>query len=198
MISPLNVRALSMGLVFLAAIAGTHRAYANEAAWHALAEGGKVVLMRHAAVKAGRGNGNSLLRDSSCKKERNLSSEGERAAGEVGKKFRERAIPVSDVRHSPFCRTADTALIAFARGVPAGYLSLLEILGSDEAAAQTLELSQVIGGYMGAGNLVLITHEPNINAVSFEMMKPADFLVLQPKGGSEFEELGVVRGSGSD
>lgn len=47
--------------------------------------------------------------------------------------------------------------------------------------------------YTGAGNLVLITHEPNVNAVSFEMMGHSDFLVLQPLGGSEFEELGVVR-----
>jgi hypothetical protein len=29
------------------------------------------------------------------------------------------------------------------------------------------------------------------------MMKPSDFLVLQLNGGSEFEELGVVRWSGS-
>jgi len=79
----------------------------------------------------------------------------------------------------------------------AGYLSLLEILGPDEAAAQTRELSQVIGGSTGAGNLVLITHESNINAVSFEMMKPSDFLVLQLNGGCEFEELGVVRWIGS-
>jgi len=198
MTSMFDVRALFAGGAFLAAMIGTHPAQANDAAWKILAEGGKVVLMRHAAVNAGRGQGNSLLRDPSCKQERNLSSDGERAAAEVGKQFRERNIPVSEVRHSPFCRTADTARIAFGQGVPAAYLSLLEILGPDEAAAQTRELSEVIGGYTGAGNLVLITHEPNLNAVSFEMMKPSDFLVLRPLGGSEFEELGVVRWRGPE
>jgi phosphohistidine phosphatase SixA len=194
-----DVRALFAGGAFLAAMIGTHPAQANDdAVWKKLAEGGKVVLMRHAAVNAGRGQGNSLLRDPSCKQERNLSSDGERAAAEVGKQFRERNVPVSGVRHSPFCRTADTARIAFGQGVPAAYLSLLEILGPEEAAAQTRELSQVIGGYTGAGNLVLITHEPNLNAVSFEMMKPSDFLVLRPLGGSEFEELGVVRWRGPE
>jgi phosphohistidine phosphatase SixA len=180
-------------MVSAAALAGTSSAYANDAAWEKLAEGGKVVLMRHAAVNTGRGQGNSLLRDPSCKKERNLSSEGERQAAEVGKRFRERNIPISAVRHSPFCRTADTARFAFAQGAPADYLGLLEILGADEAAAQTRELSQAIGGYTGAGNLVLITHEPNVNAVSFEMTGHSDFLVLRPLGGSTFEELGVVR-----
>lgn len=199
MTSVFDIRAVFVGGAFLAAMIGTHPAQANDdAVWKKLAEGGKVVLMRHAAVNAGRGQGNSLLRDPSCKQERNLSSDGERAAAEVGKQFRERNIPVSEVRHSPFCRTADTARIAFGQGVPAAYLSLLEILGPDEAAAQTRALSAVIGGYTGAGNLVLITHEPNLNAVSFEMMKPSDFLVLRPLGGSEFEELGVVRWRGPE
>jgi phosphohistidine phosphatase SixA len=193
MIPLFHVRGLLAGAVLSAAMAGAHHAHANDVAWQKLAEGGKVVLMRHAAVNTGRGQGNSLLRDPSCKKERNLSSEGERAAREVGRQFQERGIPVSEVLHSPFCRTADTARIAFARGTPAAYLSLLEVLGPEAAAAQTRTLTDVIGGYAGKGNLVLITHEPNLNAVSFEMMKHSDFLVLQPKGGSEFEELGVVR-----
>ena len=193
MTSVFDVRALFAGGAFLAAMIGTHPAQASDAVWKSLAEGGKVVLMRHAAVNSGRGQGNALLRDPSCKKERNLSSEGERDARYVGKQFQGRNIPISEVRHSPFCRTADTARIAFAQAAPAAYLSLLEILAPEEAAAQTRELSQVIGGYTGSGNLVLVTHEPNINAVSFEMMSPSDFLVLRPLGGSEFEELGVVR-----
>jgi len=193
-----DFRALFAGVALSVGLAGMNPAHANDEVWRKLAQGGKVVLMRHASVRTGPGNGNSLLRDPSCQKERNLSGEGEREARVVGKLFRERKIPVAEVRHSPFCRTADTARIAFAQGVPAEYLSLLETLGPDEAAAQTLELSQVIGGYTGEGNLVLITHEPNINAVSFEMMKPADFLVLQPKDGSDFEELGVVRLKGAD
>jgi phosphohistidine phosphatase SixA len=193
-----KLRILLAAGLFIAGAAGTVPVSANEALWQQLAEGGKVVLMRHGAVMAGRGNGNSLLRDPSCKKERNLSSEGEAQARAVGKLFQSRNIPIAEVRHSPFCRTADTARIAFGSGTPAAYLSLLEILGPDAAAAQNKELSHVIGGHAGAGNLILVTHEPNIGAVSFELVKTSDFLVLQPKGGSEYEELGVVRGSGSD
>lgn len=150
------------------------------------------MLMRHGAVKQGPGYGNSLVRDPSCKTERNLSSEGEHQARVIGERFRERNIPIHEVRHSPFCRTSDTARIAFGNGIPAEYLSLLEILGPKEAAAQTAQLNQTIGSYVGKGNLVLITHEPNINAISFETMGHADFLVLQPKGGDKFDELGVV------
>ena len=193
-----NFRALLAAGLCITGGVGTNPALASDALWQQLAEGGKVVLMRHGAVMAGHGDGNSLLRDPSCKKERNLSSEGEAQARAVGKLFQVRNIPIAEVRHSPFCRTADTARIAFGSGTPAAYLSLLEILGPDEAAAQNKELSRVIGGHAGAGNLILVTHEPNIGAVSFELMKTSDFLVLQPKGGSEYEELGVVRGGDLD
>lgn len=179
--------ALSAGLLCMP------HAQADDALWARLAEGGKVVLMRHGAVVEGRSGGNSLLRDPSCKNERNLSNEGRQQARVIGERFRERKIAIEAVRHSPYCRTSETAKLAFGSGSEVGYLSLLEVLGADAAAAQTAELNQVIGSYAGKGNLVLITHEPNINAVSFELMKPADFIVLQPKGGSEFEELGVMR-----
>lgn len=176
----------------------TTPASANDAIWAKLAEGGKVVLMRHAPVVQGRDGGNALLRDPSCKQERNLSDEGRQVAKAVGERFRARGIPVAEVRHSPYCRTTDTAKIAFGSASEADFLSLLEVLPADAAAAQTAKLNEVIGSYAGKGNLVLVTHEPNINAVSFEMIKPADFVVFQPKGDSKFEELGVIRSGGSD
>ncbi len=172
---------------------GTLPANADNAMWAKLAEGGKVVLMRHGSVQTGRGNGNSLVRDPSCREERNLSDEGRDEAREIGERFRKHNIPVAEVRYSPYCRTTDTARIAFGNGTEADFLSLLEVLGPDAASAQTAKLNEVIGSYNGKGNLVLITHEPNINAVSFEMMKTSDFLVLQPRGSNNFEELGVVR-----
>lgn len=171
-------------VVYGAGMTGAPAAGANEAAWQKLAAGGMVVLMRHGAVRSGPGQGNSLLRDPTCKRERKLSAEGEAQARRIGEAFRARNIPVAAVRHSPYCRTADTARLAFASGAPADYLSLPENL--DAAAA-------AVGSHAGTGNLILVTHEPNINAVSFEPMHHADFLVLQPLGGSDFEEVGVVQ-----
>lgn len=193
MFSSLNPPILSISITLALGLFSTSATCADNALWAKLAEGGKVVLMRHGSLNAGRNNGNSLLRDPSCTKERNLSDEGRREAKTIGEHFRARNIRIEAVHYSPYCRTAETARIAFGNGSEVAYLSLLEVLGPEEAAAQTAELNRVIGSYAGKGNLVLVTHEPNINAVSFEMMKPADFVVLQPKGGSEFEELGVVR-----
>ena len=151
-----------------------------------------VVLMLHGSVLPGKANGNPLLRDPSCKKERMLSNTGIHESQLAGDIFRERKIPISEVRFSPFCRTSDTAKIAFRMGTPAEYLSLIEILSPEEASTQIARLNKIIGSYTGKGNLVLITHKPNISAISFETIGTLQFLVMQPKGGSEYEELGAV------
>lgn len=52
---------------------------------------------------------------------------------------------------------------------------------------------QRIGEYGGAANLVMVTHEPNIAAISFELVEQGAFLVLKPRGGSEFDVIGKVR-----
>lgn len=168
-----------------------HDAAADPDLWAALEDGGKVVLMRHARVEAGAGH--PLVRDPSCRSESNLSVDGRRQAREIGSRFVEHQVSVSEVFHSPFCRATQTAKLTFGSAIPADYLSLLEILEQDEAERRTAELSRVIGSYADTGNLVLVTHEPNISAVSFEVVKHLDMVIFEPKGGADFEELGVIR-----
>lgn len=180
-------------LLFTSLMSTSSISHANDELWQQLQAGGKVVLMRHAPVIKGTDSGNPLLRDVSCKKERNLSKQGRLDAETLGNRFKSKRIPLSDVLYSPYCRTTDTARIAFGKAEPAQYLSLSRALTSDEADTQTEQLSQIIGAYKGKGNLILISHEPNIRAISFEPLKHLDFVVLQPMGDGEFEELGVIR-----
>ena len=105
---------------------------------------------------------------------------------------------MSQVLHSPFCRTTETATIAFEQAIPDGFLALIEDMPPAEAAARSQQLQQVIGAHAGAGNLVLITHRPNIAAVSFERLGFLDALVLAPDGAGDYEELGVIRYTDSD
>jgi len=184
--------------MLLLATAMTNSVHASGDLWDVLKKGGKVVLMRHAPVERGAGSGNPLVRDPSCRSERNLSDRGKRNAELIGRRFREHDIPVGSVLHSPFCRTAATAQIAFGTAFAAEYLSLLEVLSADDSAKQTEQLNRVIGSYSGRGNLVLVTHEPNIGAVSFEQLKHLDVLVIEPRGGKDFEEVGVIRFSESE
>ena len=168
--------------------------YADEEGkiWKKLQKGGLVVLMRHASVNQGKEVGNPLLRDPSCLKERNLSDKGKREAARIGEKFVANNIPIESVLTSPYCRTIETAKIAFDRAQPVEFLSLLEALPEEKAEANSETLMRRIGSYSGKGNLVLITHRPNISAVTFEGIEKGAFLILKPAGGDKFEEIGKI------
>ena len=157
--------------------------------WEKLKNGGLVVLVRHTSTVK---KDNPLLRDPSCLKERKLSEKGKKEAAKIGKMFTAKGAPIEKVLTSPYCRTTDTAKIAFGSGQPVEFLSVLEALPQKQAEANTDQLTQKIGSYSGSGNLILVTHAPNINAVSFETVEMGAFLVLRPKGGQEFEEIGKI------
>jgi phosphohistidine phosphatase SixA len=158
--------------------------------WGKLKNGGLVVLMRHTHTSVK--DTKPLLRDPSCVRERNLSETGKKEAARIGKMFATKGVPVSKVLTSPYCRTMDTAKIAFGSSQPVEFLTVLEALPWEQAEENTVKLTQKIGSYSGSGNLVLVTHAPNINAISFETVEMGAFLVLQPAGGHEFEEIGII------
>jgi phosphohistidine phosphatase SixA len=170
------------------------RGDSNDAAvWAALEAGGKVVLFRHGEVQRGPGFGDSLVRDETCARERNLSSTGRRQFAGIGEAFTARGIRVDEVLASPFCRTRDSAEIAFGRYEVREFLSLSEILPESEAQDAALEATEVIGAYKGEGNLVLVTHDPNIVLITQQSVGFAHALVLEPQGGPFFEVIGTLR-----
>ena len=148
--------------------------------------------MRHASTNTGKESDNPLVRDISCTKERNLSSAGKKEALSTAKMFSQKGVPIKEVLASPYCRTMDTASITFGKATPAGFLSLAEVLSDDEADKAAQQLSLKIGSHSGSKNLVLVTHEPNINAISFEPISMGAFIVFEPMGGSAFEEIGII------
>lgn len=188
--TPLRYQVVVWALLMLAI---GQPAMANEAAWQALKSGGQVVLMRHTTPEQGPGKGNALLHDTTCAKERNLSQQGKDEAARAGKAFKSRTIPVGEVLSSPYCRTQDTARIAFGSTTPTDFLSLSEVLAPAEVARNTAEAMKRIGEHTGATNLVMVSHEPNIAAISFEMVEQGAFLILKPRGGSEFDVVGKIR-----
>ena len=158
--------------------------------WEKLKSGGLVVLMRHASVNK---TNNPLLRDPSCTEERMLSEKGKKEALKIGEKFSAKGVSIDKVLASRYCRTTETAKNAFGRSQPTEFLSVLEAFPQKQAEAYTEQLMKKIGSYSGSGNLVLVTHGPNINAVSFDPVEIGAFLVLRPMGGQEFEEIGKIK-----
>jgi virginiamycin B lyase len=123
-----------------------------------LRRGGYVLAFRHAATDLSTTDMTGDLRD--CSRQRNLNAEGRRQARDIGRAFRRLAIPVRRVLASPFCRTRDTARLAFGRARPSRALLSAEFLPEGDARKrQAAGLRRLLGASPQPGtNTILVSH----------------------------------------
>jgi phosphohistidine phosphatase SixA len=161
--------------------------------WAALAEGGKVVMMRHAqSEEAPAEVSMQLAEDGDCSVEQNLSAEGREQAEELGARFREQGVTVDAVFSSEFCRARQTAELAFGDHESWNALNLAEVLPASEAEWLMEDVRERIGDFSGEGNLVMVSHRSNINTIAFQQTEPADMVVLEPDDFGGFTVLGTI------
>ena len=95
----------------------------GDALIQALKGGGYVLCFRHAATDLFMTDGD-LTDLSDCAQQRNLSEQGRAQARGIAVTWQQMAIPVGLVLSSPYCRTLETALLAFGRAEPSRALLL--------------------------------------------------------------------------
>jgi len=144
--------------------------------------------MRHATV--GQVGDPLALKLDDCSVQRNLSQKGKSEAEHTGRAFRDRSVPVAEVLSSRYCRTRDTARLTFGRATTWQPLDLLVAVDEQERDARTETVAKRIADHVGESNLVLVTHSPNIDALTFEMVETGGFLVLKPDGDGSFDIVG--------
>jgi phosphohistidine phosphatase SixA len=117
---------------------------------------GAVVLMRHAQTVPGVGDppGWKLER---CETQRNLAPMGIEHAKRIGQWFKAQQLRVSAVRNSPWCRTRDTAELAFGRHDDWPVLSNI-FADRSGADAQAAAVKQYIDGVKPGELVVLVSH----------------------------------------
>jgi phosphohistidine phosphatase SixA len=78
----------------------------------ALQSGGHIIYMRHGETDVSQ---KDKTRDSfdDCSSQRNLSEVGRTEVAKIGKSIKHLKIPIGHVTSSPYCRTKDTAKLAF-------------------------------------------------------------------------------------
>ncbi len=170
-------RGLGMLLCMLAATV----AWADEALWTQLKQGGYVVLIRHASTEFGIGDPPGFKLDD-CSTQRNLSDTGRAEARRLGETFRSRGVPVSEVRSSQWCRCMETAKLAFGRAEPWPAINSVFADRSQEPAQRraVLELASKV---KPPRNLVLVTHNYNINALVGASPAKAEIVVARFDNG---------------
>ena len=178
----LPYRHLLFLVVALMALAGPARADAGaDAAWTVLSQGG-VALFRHANAPGG-GDPDGM-RLCECSTQRNLDAEGRAQAARIGEAFRARGVAVGAVLVSQWCRTTETAEIAFpgrAKAQPA----VNSFFGRpDDGPAQTHAAQAVLEAWRGPGALVAITHQVNITALTGIFPASGEGIVLDRRNGA--------------
>src|SRR5688500_5380433 len=107
---------MSKAFLFLAGLwfAGTSAAQIDAAIVEKLREGGYVLYMRHASTDFSQ-NDSRMTSYEDCASQRNLTDQGRAEAREIGAHVKRLGIPVGEVLASPFCRTMETARLAFGK-----------------------------------------------------------------------------------
>ena len=145
--------------------------------WRQLRLGGCVVLMRHATTEPGTGDPPEF-RLGDCRTQRNLSDDGRAQARRVGQAFAAQGIAPPTVRSSAWCRCTETAQLAF--GAHSVWPAINSFFQGDAGPAQTREVLQALATHRAPGNLVLVTHQVNISALTGEFLAMGELFLTRP------------------
>lgn len=160
------------------------QARADEGAtWERLRSGGLVLLIRHASTEPGLGDP-AGFRLGDCATQRNLSEAGREEARRIGARFKSERVSVAKVYTSPWCRCRETAMLAFGRAEDWAPLSSFFDFPHEEAGFTERVKKRIAGHARGksGGNVVMVTHNVNIAALSRQSVAPGEIVVMRPEG----------------
>ncbi|MNH83360.1 hypothetical protein D3C87_809370 [compost metagenome] len=166
----------------------------NPSLLNSLRQGGYILYVRHG--EAGVGVDQPHLDFGNCKAQSNLTEEGKRQAKLYGEVLRSLRIPVqTPVQASPFCRTRESAELAFGKGnveVDPFWVQIYKLSGQITPAEQdsTLAaLTSVLEKVQAPGtNKVIVTHSfPK--GVGLGEIANLGTVVVRPRGSGKGYEV---------
>jgi phosphohistidine phosphatase SixA len=158
-----------------------------------LRRGGVVLVIRHAATDQSKPDQDAVdLKD--CTTQRNLSALGRTDAKRIGNGARRVRLRIGAVLSSPFCRTLETARLAFGRATV--NLALLNTIVADHNAAWRRQISaarRLFATKPVPGRItVLVTHGSVVGDVTGLSLEEGETLVFRPLGGVKFRLVGRI------
>ena len=157
-----------------------------------LREGGYVLYMRHASTDFSQ-NDARMTSYEDCASQRNLSDEGRQEARDIGAHVRRLAIPIGEVLASPYCRTMETARLAFGKAQATNDVRGGPVRSDDPKRYEPLKKllsSQVKKGQ----NRVISSHGNPFQAVAGSpYLAEGEIAVVRPEGGMRFRVVARIR-----
>lgn len=159
----------------------------------AVRDGGLVLYLRHTETTEGGVDSVSTLGD--CSAQRELSAAGRRDAREIGAAFDDLAVPVASVLTSPFCRTVETAELAFGEARTDDALLALASTGqspAEQEAAQARVRALLAEQPPDGQNVVLVGHISNVGPVTGTSPEEGGTVLFRPDGDGGFALVAEV------
>src|SRR5918996_1668484 len=118
-----------------------------------LREGGYVLYLRHTSTDFSQ-NDSRMTSYEDCASQRNLTDRGRDEARAIGEHVKRLKIPIGEVLASPFCRTMETARLAFGRATATN-----DVRGGPVEAARYEPLRKLLSSAVPKGtNRVISSH----------------------------------------
>ena len=158
----------------------------------ALRAGGFVLYFRHTSTDFGQSD-DSMTTFEDCARQRNLTDKGRSEARAIGTAIRELRIPIGRVLASPFCRTVETAMLAFGKAEKTLDLRGWAASSSDPDRYAALR-GHLAAPPIAATNTVLVGHGNPFRAVAGPPhLMEGEAAVIRPLGGDRFEIAARIR-----
>ena len=130
-----------------------------------------------------------------CSKQRNLSDEGREQARAIGEAIEALGIPIGEIQSSPFCRTKETAMLAFGRFSVSNNL----VKPPKEDLERREYLMNVIFEVLSEvpppnQNTVLVSHTTNLSEFfDFKPYPEGSLIVFKPDGNGSFRQIRIIK-----
>ena len=159
----------------------------------AMKRGGLVLVIRHAATDFSKPDQDPVVL-SDCRTQRNLNAQGRADARTIGRGAQRIELRIGNVLSSPFCRTKETARLAFSRfRVSQALLNTIATAHDARWRRQIRAARRLLGTKPAAGLLtVLVTHGSVVGDTTGLTLEEGETLVFRPLGSSRFRLLGRV------
>jgi phosphohistidine phosphatase SixA len=155
-----------------------------------LRQGGFVLYLRHASTDFTQ-NDSAMKSYEDCASQRNLTDKGRQEARAIGEHVRRLEIPIGDVLASPFCRTVETARLAFGKARATN-----DVRGGPAEASRYEALRKLLSAPVPRGtNLVISSHgNPFYALAGPPYLAEGELAVVKPEG-DRFSVIARIRPS---
>jgi broad specificity phosphatase PhoE len=154
-----------------------------------LRQGGLTLFLRHTATDFSE-NDSRMKNDRDCGGQRNLVDKGRDDARKIGIAIRALRIPVGRVVSSPFCRTIETAELAFGRAEIATEVRYAK--PGEQGAARYAPLREMLETRPERANTIIVGHGTPFYTLTQVRLAEGEIAVLRPLG-TGFEIMGRIK-----